>query len=78
MASDKTAHDHPRDRRNDSAGNVDPLAQIEKRIVRSIGDALARLQARMDAAEAYASRRAHEQPPRQSALDRAAARWCMN
>jgi hypothetical protein len=75
MASDPTRPSHP-PIRDDTQGNVDSLAQIERRLVRSIGDALARLQARMDAAEAYAAARDAE-PQRLSARERAERAWRM-
>jgi hypothetical protein len=41
----------PLSRRDDSVGNVDSLAAVERRIVQSIGHALRRLEARMQRAE---------------------------
>jgi hypothetical protein len=56
----------------------DSLATIERRLVREIGDALRRIDARMRAAEAFAEERererAHERT-RQSAIERANTRW---
>jgi hypothetical protein len=76
-SSDETRPDPSPVRRDDTQGNVDDsLNAIERRIVRSIGDALARLRARMDAAEAYAAARDAE-PQRLSARERAERAWRM-
>ena len=75
-SSDETRPDPSPVRREDAEGTVDSLAQIERRIVQSIGDALARLRARMDAAEAYAAARDAE-PQRLSARERAERAWRM-
>jgi hypothetical protein len=60
---------------------VDSLAAIERRIFTTIGEDLARLRVRLDAAEARARQREHERAhehERQSAIERAAQRWRMN
>jgi hypothetical protein len=72
--TDPTAPDHATHGRDDKKLD-ESLGAIERRIVQSIGDALRQLDARMSAAEAWRAQERTQGRMRESALDRAQARW---